>query len=44
MIDSSYTYNFIDKKVADILGCKLEGAGRAKVSVADGSKIGVEGR
>lgn len=44
LIDSDYTHNFIDIKVANLLGCKLQEAGRARVSVADGTKINVCGK
>lgn len=41
LIDSGSTHNFVDKKIANLLGCTLETAGRARVAVADGTKIGV---
>lgn len=44
LIDSESTHNFIDSKIAELLGCKVREAGRAKVAVADGTKINVSGR
>lgn len=44
LIDLGSTYNFIDKKVVEMLGCKIKEAGRTKVSVADGNQITVCGR
>lgn len=44
LLDSGSTHNFIDTKIADILGCQVEPAGRKQVAVADGSKIGVCGK
>lgn len=43
LIDYSSTHNFIDKHNANMMGCKLEPAGRAKVSEENGSKIEVCG-
>lgn len=43
LVDSGSTHNFIDKRIANLLGCKLEPAGRTRVSVADGSRIEVCG-
>lgn len=39
LIDSGSTNNFIDTKLAETLGSKIKEAGRAKVAVADGTKI-----
>lgn len=44
LIDPGSTHNFIDVKIANLLGCKLQEAGRARVSVADGTKINVCGK
>lgn len=44
LLDSGSTHNFIDTRISDILGCKVEPAGRKQVAVADGSKIGVCGK
>ena len=44
LIDSGSTHNFIDSKITELLGCKVREAGRAKVAVADGTKINVSGR
>ena len=44
LLDSGSTHNFIDTKIAELLGCKIEQAERNQVAVADGSKIGVCGR
>ena len=44
LLDSGSTHNFIDTKIAEILGCKVEPACRKQVAVADGSKIGVCGK
>lgn len=44
LIDSGSTHNFIDVKIANLLGCKIQGAGKARVSVADGTKINICGR
>lgn len=44
LIDSGSTHNFVDRKVAELMGCKIQEAGRAKVSVADGTTIAVCGR
>ena len=44
LIDSGSTHNFMDKRIADLLGCKLQPTGRTKVYVADGSMIGVCGK
>lgn len=44
LIDSGSTHNFMDTKLAEALGCKVKEAGRAKVAVADGTKIGVCGK
>lgn len=38
LIDSGSTHNFIDSKVAELLGCRVREAGRAKVAVADGTR------
>lgn len=43
LIDSGSMHNFIDKRIANMMGCKYEPAGRTKVSVADGSRIEVCG-
>lgn len=32
------TQNFINQKVAQLLGCKVESSNRSKVPVADGSR------
>lgn len=44
LIDSGSTHNFVDRDVANRLGCRIESAGKARVSVADGTKIGVCGK
>lgn len=44
LIDSGSTHNFIDRKLAKMLGCKLESTHRTQVAVADGSRIAVDGR
>lgn len=44
LIDSGSTHNFMDKRIADLLGCKLQPTGRTKVSITDRSKIGVCGK
>ena len=44
LIDSGSTHNFLDRKVAEALGCRVTEAGRARVSVADGTKIEVCGK
>ncbi|WZZ32755.1 hypothetical protein YC2023_016156 [Brassica napus] len=41
LIDS---HNFLDRKTAELLGCKVKDAGRTKVSVADGNQITICGR
>lgn len=41
LIDLGSTHNFIDKCVAEKLGCKLEPTGLTKVVVADGSTLDV---
>ena len=38
LIDSGCTHNFIDSKVAELWGCRVREAGRAKVAVADGTR------
>lgn len=38
LIYSGSTHNFIDSKVAELLGCRVREAGRAKVAVADGTR------
>lgn len=43
LIDSGSTHNFIDKRFAEMLGCKIKEAGRARVAVADGNQIAVCG-
>ena len=44
LIDSGSTHNFMDKKVAELLGCRLLPTVRTKVSVAYGSRIDICGR
>lgn len=44
LIDSGSTHNFIDKKIAERLGCKITEAGRMRVEVADGNQITICGR
>lgn len=44
LIDSCFTYNFIDQRLANMLCCKFEPAGTTKVSVADGKNIVVCGK
>ena len=43
LIDSRSTHNFIDPKIAEILG-KIKEAGKTKVAVADGNRITVSGK
>lgn len=44
LIDSGSTDNFVYKRMANLLGYKLETAGRARVSVACETKIGVRAK
>jgi len=44
LVDSGSTHNFIDSKVAAKLGCQIQDAGLARVSVADGRKLKVDGK
>ena len=44
LIDSGSTHNFMDTKIAEMLGCKVKEAGRMKVAVADGNRIAVTGK
>lgn len=44
LIDSGSTHNFMDRLVAEKLGCELKPAGLTRVKVADGSKIGVSAK
>lgn len=41
LVDSGSTHNFIYVKIANLLGCKMQEAGKARVAVADGTKINV---
>lgn len=44
LIDSGSTHNFMDKKVAELLGCRLLPTGKTRVSVADGSMVEIFGK
>lgn len=44
LIDSGSTHNFIDRKLAKTLGCKLSSAGSTRVTVADGSTLEVSAK
>ena len=44
LIDTGSTHNFMDQRIAKLLGCRVQQSKRSKVSVADGSKIDIEGR
>lgn len=44
LVDSRSTHNFVDRAVANKLGCRVESVGKARVSVADGTKIAVCGK
>ena len=44
LLDTGSTHNFMDPKTAEMLGVKLNPAGCATVSVADGSQLGVRGK
>lgn len=44
LIDSGYTHNFIDQKIAQLFGCRVDPSPRSKVAVADGSRIAISGK
>ncbi|XP_010484947.1 PREDICTED: uncharacterized protein LOC104763244 [Camelina sativa] len=44
LLDSGSTHNFMDPSTAKMLGVNVQSAGVTRVSVADGSKLGVQGR
>ncbi|KAG7585117.1 Retrotransposon gag domain [Arabidopsis thaliana x Arabidopsis arenosa] len=44
LVDSGSTHNFIDPRVAERLQCELLPAGKTRVTVADGRRVGVSTR
>lgn len=44
LIDSGSTHNFLDQRIAERLGCKMQDVGARRVKVADGNKLKVRAK
>lgn len=44
LLDSGSTHNFMDPEIATKLGCEVQASKLSKVTVADGRKLGIQGR